>query len=181
MNKIKVTDLSENQLAYAVGIAEIEKGLYTTDPLVAGLPRSFTTAVFAQKNFTDKYEGINTDPVPPFMQDVNGSLFAWGPGEWAIGTFNSATGKPCVTHGPGGKFYPLKNGLYILEREKITTTPGRRGYFEAGEFIAPEGWTAWSFYSQDDESEGCSILDAGLRCYVRSMYGDYINLPTNVK
>lgn len=182
MPHIKVADLSLNQLTYAVGLAEVEKGVYTSDPLAAGLPKSFTTQVFAQAKFKEQYGDLNIDQVPPFLEDRDGVFWLWGSGEWMVGTVVAGTGLPHISHGPGGKFTPLKDGVYILEREQITTTPGRRGPMnEKGQVDSPKGWTAWSIHSEDDESEGATLLEAGLRCYVHSVFGDFVNLPSHVK
>lgn len=181
MPAINVAKLSLKQLTYAVGIAEAAKGVFTTDELVAGCPESLTER--GAKAFAERWPELNTKPVPPFLQDRNGTFFVWGPGWWEVGTFNEKTGLPWVCHGPGGEFNPLKDGVYILEREKITTTPGRRGQCEDAsgqKNVAQDGWTAWSIHSEDDESEGQTLLEAGLRCYVHSVFGEQVNLPDNV-
>jgi hypothetical protein len=171
MNKINVANLSLNQLTYAVGLAEAKKGIYTMDPRRAGFSDSLTQK--ARNQFVEAYPQLDCSPAPQFLDDRAGELYLWGPGEWLSGTWDDEHNTPHIGHGPGGKFNPLKNGVNILEREKITTTPGRRG--------VDDGWTAWSIHSEDDESEGETLLEAGLRCYVRSVYGEFVNLPNHVE
>lgn len=171
MNPIKIANLSLNQLTYAVGLAEAKKGVYTMDPRRAGFADSLTQK--ARNQFIEEYPQLDFSPAPHFLDDRNGELYLWGPGEWMSGTWDDKHHTPHISHGPGGKFTPLKNGVNILEREKITTTPGRRG--------VDGGWTAWSIHSEDDESEGESLLEAGLRCYVHSVYGEVVNIPNHVE
>lgn len=175
MNTVKIADLTPNQLTYAVGLAEVKKGLYTMDPLRAGLPRGCSN--LAIEKFKEQYAGLNIYPVQPFMQDVDGVLYLWGQGEWMVGTFNTATGLPHISHGPGGEFSPLQIrmcGVYILDREKISVNANTDG----------ESWTASQFWACADMPViqiGKTLLDAGLRCYVGSVYGESVDLPSHVK
>lgn len=170
MKQVHVAELTPNQINYAVGLAEVQKGLFTMDPRRAGFPSSL--AHHASDKFKQEYPDLDVSPAPAFLQDRNGVMHLWGGGYWMVGTFDTEFDAPHIGHGPGGTYEPLTFGVHILGREKITTTPGRRGN--------PSGWTAWSIHSEDDESEGETLLAAGLRCYVHSVFGDTVELPDNV-
>ena len=178
----QIADLSLNQLAYAVGLAETEKGIYTMDPTRAGFPESLTEQ--ARTAFTNRRPDLDTSKAPPFLQDRHGVLFLWGSGEWQVSYCDDPkTGLPYIFRGPGGEFNPCGMiGVNIIERERIATVPSRRGPMDnSGKAQAPEGWTAWSIHSEDDESEGATFMEAGLRCYLHSFFGDYVDLPDHVK
>lgn len=90
--------------------------------------------------------------------------------DWAIMQLNSPSGAPhqqalskeaCQ---PGEEIIPFSTdgrmSVPLLEKYKITTTPGRRGDADGN----PTGWTAWAYGYEDLECEGDTLLEAGLRC-----------------
>lgn len=77
---------------------------------------------------------------------------------------------------PSSMYSPSTNWLQggpLLDQERIATSPGRS--FQEGE--AQSGWTARNILSEDDESEGATMLTAGMRCLVRSKLGPEVDVP----
>lgn len=65
----------------------------------------------------------------------------------------------------------------IIESERITINPGRRGVLINGVFTSPDGWTAWKEDIEDFEFEGETPLIAAMRCYVSSKMGEEVEIP----
>ena len=103
----------------------------------------------------------------------HGHLF--GAGILQQGTFNRATGKPWVFHGPGCAFSPSTDwsqGGPIIEREFIT-------------IINAAGDDVWSAYPIADDpvahrKSGPTPLIAAMRCYVASKLGEEVEVPNGL-
>lgn len=155
LKTLKTKSLTLMLLNYAVALAEMRKGFLTDDPNIANDP--------------------NQTGAPPFINVTTGTVWIWGPGSRHPNTFNRETGQPWVFHGPGGQYEPAFDhgqGGPIIERERIATAPG---------FLVshPNIWSAWTSREADD-SAGKSKLEAAMRCYVHSVFGDEITIDERV-